>query len=286
MTMTALSGTGQSYAAYAGSGRAMVRFARPLGDRRAPVLLIRTFLRWQRITTCRDSGVAGLQHTRPETASCRSFASPSSSGGITAMSTPAPGRQPSGLAALRLTVRRWVKSCGRQRLAGLEIEPELPGDRAGPVHHLAGKPAQDAGQLPVAAAPLRAAGGLQTGRTGRDRPVPGEGEFGEQAAAAAMDELDIMPAAGIADRAGIEVDAAIAQGWRLAFRDRPAAGTGLDMDVMRRHHGDQRLAGTRCRLRSVSCRHCHPLVIRPGGQSPGRMTHAVRRKTGSGRMPG
>ncbi len=94
----------------------------------------------------------------------------------------------------------------------------------------------------VAVAPGRAARGLQIGRIGMDRLPAPERIPGRETVAAAMDELDRTVAAEIVDGPGIPVDADIAQGRRLALHDGTAARMRPDMDVMRRHHGNQRPA--------------------------------------------
>ncbi len=117
----------------------------------------------------------------------------------------------------------------------------------------------------VASAPGRAARGLQTGRIGMDRLPAPERIPGRETVAASMDELDRTVAAEIVDGPGIPVDAAIAQGRRLALHDGTAARMRPDMDAVRRHHGNQRPAepGRPPSIRVM-------LPCRRRGGSPGR----------------
>ena len=111
--------------------------------------------------------------------------------------------------------------------------------------------------LPPAADPM------QIRRIAVDQLPAFKGEPGQKPVCAPVDPLDRVVAAETLDRTCVQVDADVPESRRLAPHDRTATQMRLDVDVVRRHHRDQRLAQSRCRLRSEP-RHPLPLPVRSG----------------------
>ena len=71
-----------------------------------------------------------------------------------------------------------------------------------------------------------------------------------------VDQFHRIGAFEVIDRFRVQVDTDVAQGWRLTLHDRTSAQMRLNVSVMRRHHRNDRLAQTRCCLRTkITHRH-------------------------------
>ena len=119
----------------------------------------------------------------------------------------------------------------------------------------------------IVAVTLRpAAHPVQIRRIAVDQLPPFKGKLGQKPVCAPVDELDRVVAAETLDRPCVQINADVPErGW-LALHDRRAAQMRLDVDVVRRHHRDQRLAQPRRGLRPEP-RHLPPPRVRSGFHS-------------------
>ena len=119
----------------------------------------------------------------------------------------------------------------------------------------------------IVAVTLRpAADPVQIRRIAVDQLPPFKGKPGQKPVCAPVHPLDQVVAAEALDRPCVQIDADVPErGW-LALHDRPAAQMRLDVDVVRRHHRDQRLAQPRCGFRPEP-RHLPPPRVRSGFHS-------------------
>ena len=102
----------------------------------------------------------------------------------------------------------------------------------------------------------RRAGALQIRRVAVDEFRALKLELGQIPVGTAVDEFDGIVALERIERAGVAVDADVAQRRRLAFHDRTPTEMGLDVGVVRRDHRDQGLTQPRRCLRPEVA---HPL---------------------------
>ena len=79
--------------------------------------------------------------------------------------------------------------------------------------------------------------------------------LGQKPVGTAVDLLDGVVARETRQCPRVEVDADVVQRRRLALHDRPAAEVSLDIGVVRRHQGDDRLAQAGGRLRAKVAAH-------------------------------
>ena len=126
----------------------------------------------------------------------------------------------------------------------------------------------------VVAVTLRpAAHPVQIRRIAVDQLPPFKGKPGQKPVCAPVDPLDRVVAAEALVRPCVQIDADVPErGW-LALHDRAATQMRFDVDVVRRHHRDQRLAQPRCGLRSEPC-HFFPLPSVPAS-TPGTTYRGV-----------
>ena len=106
--------------------------------------------------------------------------------------------------------------------------------------------------LPVieAIATSRGAGAHQVGWVAVDQLRAPIVVLGQKPVRAAVNALHGVVAVKRRQSPPIEVDTDVVQRRRLALHDRAATEVGLDVGVVRRHHGNDRLAQPRGRLRS------------------------------------
>ncbi len=124
-------------------------------------------------------------------------------------------------------------------------------------HDLAGQSLEQrekrdvAGLLVLEAVALRrAAGRVQIGRIAVNQLRAQERERGQEVMGTAVNQIDRVVADEGLERLRIAVDADRTHGRRLALHQRPAPKVAFDVDGVRRHQRNQRLAQTCCRLRA------------------------------------
>ena len=120
--------------------------------------------------------------------------------------------------------------------------------------------------LVIVAVTLRpAAHPVQIRRIAVDQLPPFKGKPGQKPVCAPVHPLDRVVAAEALDRPCVQIDADVPErGW-LALHDRAATQMRFDVDVVRRHHRDQRLAQPRRGLRTLCC---GPDYVADGSQRP------------------
>ncbi len=128
--------------------------------------------------------------------------------------------------------------------------------------HLAGQALEQRQQLQMilllvveAVTSLRAAGMMQVRGVAVDELAALIVVLAQKPVSAAVDHLHGVVAPKPSQRPRIQIDADAAQRGRLALHDRPAAQMGLDVGIVWRHQGDNRLAQPGGRLRSEICAH-------------------------------